>query len=92
MQTDPNDMAAKAKLSLNFLDYIAAPLWKTIAENLFPNLSLNIRYMNENRKYWQTLHEQSVAKQQAEAAAAAPASATGPSPGVPAITVTPASH
>ena len=63
------DEAAKAQLNINFIDYVVAPLWKLIANKMFPALFTNVRYLEENKKQWQKIKDE----MSATASASAPA-------------------
>lgn len=48
MQKPPDDMAAKAKLQVNFIDFVVAPIWEVMAD-FFPGLQSRVACMKSNR-------------------------------------------
>ncbi|CAK9015645.1 5'-cyclic phosphodiesterase 4C (DPDE1) (PDE21), partial [Durusdinium trenchii] len=56
MQNPPHDTKALAKLQLNFIDFVVAPLW-AIIHDIFPQLEDRFSTLETNRETWNSILE-----------------------------------
>jgi len=56
MAHPPQDEVALAKLQINFIDFVVAPLWTTVSD-FFPPLAERATQMESNRERWNQVLE-----------------------------------